>query len=58
MVRLAADGAGDSDIRGASPSMVESDSDLAENCIIVTSVISRATYALFSFFLLSMALGC
>jgi hypothetical protein len=53
MVRLAADGAGDWESRGASPSMVESE---AEDCIIVSFVISWATYVLFGFFVLSMGL--
>jgi hypothetical protein len=57
MVRLAADGAGDWESRGASPSMVEAEADLARDCIIVSIVISGATYALFDFFVLSMALG-
>lgn len=55
MVRLAADG--DWESRGASPSMVEAEAGLARDCIIVSIVISRANYALFDFFVLSMALG-
>lgn len=54
MERLATEGAGDCESRGASPSMLEAE---GEDCIIVTFVISRATYALFCFFVRSMLLG-